>query len=102
MESYLLNGVGPGGVEYSGVLEITSTASPSRYELQWIVTGAVLEGEGTVQGDRLEAEWHTVEEPQDGPRGTVVYTIMPDGELRGDRTVAGSDGVFTETAIPVR
>ncbi len=101
-ESYLLNGVGPGGVEYSGILEVSATDSPSRFDLQWIVTGAVLEGSGVLEGDQLEAEWYTVEDPTEGPRGVVVYTVMPDGELQGARTVAGSDGVFTETAVPVK
>ena len=42
--------------------------------------------------------WHA----DAGSYGTAEYEILDNGELRGERTVTGQEGVGTEEAFPVR
>jgi hypothetical protein len=102
--TYYVNGEDPQGVEYGGRLEITQGDAPDTYEMQWIITGSLQTGTAVRDGDRLTAEWATVEgsTPADGPStGTAEYTIESDGTLRGTRTVDGVDEQGTEEAFPV-
>lgn len=100
--TYYVNGFDQQGVEYGGHLTITTTASPNTYEMQWIITGSVQEGMGTVSGDQLLVEWDAIEGYDASSHGTAVYEIASDGELNGERIVAGEEGVGTEEALPIR
>jgi hypothetical protein len=98
--TYVVNGVDPLGTEYSGVVIIGPGETPNEVSIQWLITGAILEGVGTVDGDRLGVEWSTVEGPRQGSFGTAAYTIADDGSLTGTRTVDGVDGSGTEEIFP--
>lgn len=100
--TYYLNGEDRDGVEYSGTLVIGVTDDPGVYEMQWIVTGSIQTGNGTVDGDSLIIEWNAMEGFDTASHGTGRYDISPEGELSGERTVAGQQGVATEEAFPVR
>ena len=98
--TYVVNGVDPGGFEYSGTVVITATDDPDRVAIEWIVTGAVQTGEGVITGDTLDVEWRTISGSQADATGTATYTITTDGRLVGTRTVAWSDVVGTEEIFP--
>ncbi|MDJ0498470.1 MAG: hypothetical protein QNJ89_11610 [Acidimicrobiia bacterium] len=99
---YYINGVDPQGVEYSGLLTIAQGEDPDTYELQWIITGSVQQGIGRVQGSRLTANWDAIEGYDTASYGTASYEIRVEGELVGERTVAGQEGTGTEEAFPIR
>ncbi len=98
--TYVVNGVDPLDVEYSGTVVITDGEGAGDYLISWLVTGAIQEGVGTLVGNELRVEWETVEGPRGDSRGTAVYTIGDDGVLTGTRTVDGLDGVGTEEIFP--
>lgn len=100
--TYYLNGFDQQGTEYGGSLAITPTADPNVYDMQWIITGAIQTGTGTVSGTQLLVEWQALEGFDAASRGTAVYDISTDGELTGERRVDGEDGVGTEEAFPIR
>ena len=100
--SYYVNGFDQGGTEYSGLLTINTTSDPDVYDMQWIITGSVQEGTGRVAGKELVVEWDALEGYGPASYGTAVYQIRDDGELRGERIVAGQEGVGTEEAFPIR
>nr|MDJ0954519.1 hypothetical protein [Acidimicrobiia bacterium] len=100
--SYYLNGVDRDGVEYSGTLVITTTDDPSVYDMQWIVTGSIQTGTGVVSGSEMTIEWDAVEGFDAASYGAGRYSISPDGELTGERTVAGQEGTATEEAFPIK
>jgi hypothetical protein len=100
--SYYVNGFDQQEVEYSGLLTITTTADPAIYDMQWIITGSVQGGTGTVEGNQLLVEWSALEGYDTTSRGTGVYEISADGELAGERRVDGQEGVGTEEAFPIR
>ncbi len=97
--TYYVNGVDPEGKDYSGQLIITPTDRPNRYEMSWIITGAIQSGTGRLQGTTLEAEWSSIE-GQPEAAGTATYQWQDDGSLIGERVVQGL-GVATEEALPV-
>ena len=98
--TYVVNGVDPLGVEYSGTVIIGRASDPGRYTVEWIVTGAIHEGTGTLSGDGFVVEWTTLRGPREGATGTADYTVEDDGRLVGTRTVDGLDGVGTEEIFP--
>jgi hypothetical protein len=100
--TYYINGFDHQGVEYGGHLTITPTDQDDTYEMQWIVTGSVQEGVGTVSGTQLLVEWDAIEGFDPTSHGTAVYEIADDGGLNGERTVEGQEGVATEEALPIR
>ena len=101
--TYYVNGFDQQDVEYGGPLTITTTADPDIYEMQWIITGSVQAGTGRVDDGRLHVEWNALEGyDTSSSRGTAVYVIQSNGELHGERQVAGQDGVGTEEALPIR
>lgn len=100
--SYYVNGFDHQDVEYSGLLTITTMDDPAVYDMQWIITGSVQQGTGEVVGNELRVEWKAIEGYDTSSRGTAVYEISPDGELRGERIVDGQDGFGTEEAFPIR
>jgi hypothetical protein len=98
--TYVVNGVDPAGVEYSGTVTIAEGDGTGRYVVQWIVTGAIQEGTGVLTGDRLDVEWHSVSSARGDANGTAEYTVGDDGVLRGTRLVDGADGAGTEEIFP--
>jgi len=98
--TYFLNGVDPDGTEYGGRLEIMATDQADVYDLQWIITGSIQTGTGTVTGNELDAEWEVMEGYNSSSHGTAHYTISPEGELNGERVVTGAEGTGTEEAFP--
>jgi len=95
---WLVNGVDPFGVEYSGSLSITAVADG--YTLDWIITGALVSGSGRRDGNLLSAEW-TRTVAQDTIVGNATYRIDTDGNIVGDVRVADLDDVGTEKGEPV-
>lgn len=100
--SYYVNGFDQQGTEYSGLLTITATEDENVYAMQWIITGSVQEGIGTVDGSQLIVEWNALEGYDQSSRGTAIYEITAGGELNGKRGVEGQEGLGTEEAFPVR
>ena len=98
--TYVVNGFDPLGTEYGGHLTITNGDTSDTYLLQWIVTGSVQEGAGTLEGNQLRVRWQTVADAADESEGEAVYTVTVDGVLMGTRTVEGFDEEGTETAFP--
>ena len=99
---YYINGVDQKGNEYGGSLTITATDDPNVFEMQWIITGSIQSGTATLAGDELVAEWGALQGFDSSSRGTAVYRITADGELVGERTVTGEEGLGTEEAFPIR
>ena len=98
---YYINGVDPQGVEYSGLLTITPSDEVDTYEMQWIVTGSVQQGMGRVEGSRLSVSWDAIEGFDTASYGVASYQITEEGELVGERSVAGQEGTGTEEAFPI-
>ncbi|MDJ0663878.1 MAG: hypothetical protein QNJ75_04910 [Acidimicrobiia bacterium] len=99
---YYINGVDQKGNEYGGSLTIVATDEPDVYDMQWIITGSIQSGVGTVTDDLLVVEWGALEGFDTSSRGTATYEITPEGQLIGERTVAGEDGIGSEEAFPIR
>jgi hypothetical protein len=100
--TYYINGIDRDSTEYSGTVVITATDDPNVYEMQWIITGSIQTGTGTVNGDELLIEWNAMEGFDTASQGTGTYTISPDGELTGERSVAGQPGTATEEVFPLK
>jgi hypothetical protein len=100
--TYYLNGVDPEGTEYGGTMEIMATDQPDVYDVQWIITGSIQTGTGTVTGNEFDVEWEVLEGYNSSSHGTAHYDISAEGELNGERTVAGEEGTGTEEAFPIR
>jgi hypothetical protein len=98
--TYVVNGVDPIGVEYSGTVTITATDVTGDYSVQWIVTGTIQHGVGRLRGDRLAVEWSTVTSARAESSGTAEYIVGTDGVLRGSRFVDGVDEPGTEEIFP--
>lgn len=98
--TYVVNGVDPLGTEYTGRVSIARGPNPEDVVVEWVITGAILHGEGEVAGDSLTLDWETVSSPRGTSRGTATYEILDDGRLVGSRTVEGVDAVGTETIFP--
>ena len=96
--TYVVNGVDPAGVEYSGTVTIREAGTG--YAVQWLVTGSIQAGTGTLVGDRFVVDWQTVTDPRGASTGTAEYVVGDDGVLRGERTVDGVDDVGTEEIFP--
>lgn len=97
---YYINGFDQEGIEYGGSLTIVATENPDVFDMQWIITGSIQTGTGTVAANELIVEWQTLEGY--GSRGSATYTIRANGQLVGERTVTGEDGIGTEEAFPIR
>jgi hypothetical protein len=96
---YAVNGVDVGGADYSGTLKIEPGDQPGVYKLHWIVTGAIQNGEGRIDGNQLKVRWRNLEGIAHS-QGAIVYTITTLGELDGVRTIDGFDGQGWEKAFP--
>ncbi len=97
--TYAVNGVDPAGENYGGTLTIEPGDGPNAYKLHWIVTGAIQEGEGRIEGNQLVGRWWTLEGIT-AAKGELKYTITTLGELDGERTVEGFEQTGWEKAFP--
>jgi hypothetical protein len=93
---WLVNGTSAEGVEYSGSLIIRIAGD--RYDLQWLVTGGRMEGDGVFADGRLEARWASADGLLEGRTGSATYTIDADGMLHGRLTTDGVAGSGVEEA----
>jgi len=100
--TYFRNGVDRDETEYSGTLILTSTEDPNVYEMQWIITGSIQTGTGTVEGADLLIEWAAVEGFDTASHGSGIYSIADNGDMSGERTVAGQPGTATEDAFAIK
>ena len=98
--TYVVNGVDPNDVEYSGTVTIGASDGPDEYVIQWIVTGTIQEGLGVLSGNRFTVEWQTVTSARGTSSGTAEYVVGDDGVLRGTRRVDGVDEPGTEEIFP--
>jgi len=98
--TYVVNGIDPSGVEYSGTVTIAEGDDPGRFDVQWIVTGSIQQGVGVLEGDRFVVDWSTTSSGSGESSGTADYTLGDDGVLRGTRTVDGAGESGTEEIFP--
>lgn len=98
--TYVVNGVDPTGTEYSGTVTIADGDADGEFAVQWIITGAIQEGTGVLDGDRFVVDWRTVSGGRGESTGSAVYTLAADGSLTGTRTVDGDDTPGTEEIFP--
>jgi hypothetical protein len=98
--TYVVNGVDPNGTEYTGRVLITAGGDADEVVLEWVITGAIIRGEGTIDGDTLIVDWETVESPRGTSRGSAEYEILADGRLVGTRLIDGVDEPGTEEIFP--
>ena len=98
--SYVVNGVDPAGTEYTGRVTISPGVDSHDVIMEWIITGAIIHGEGTIDGDTIAVEWETVTDPRGTSTGTATYEVRTDGHLVGTLTVDGFDQVGAETIYP--
>jgi hypothetical protein len=97
--TYVVNGVDPIGIEYSGTV-IVDEGDDGTITMEWLITGAILQGSGRLNGDTIDMTWNTVEDPRGAASGTATYTLEDDGRFVGTRTIDGVDGEGTEEIFP--
>jgi hypothetical protein len=85
---YQVAGRNPDGSAYSGSLNISRQAA--RFLLSWQVGSSSYRGTGRLDGNVLIVDW--------GSTSPVVYTLAPDGSLRG----LWSNGAAEEVNTPLR
>jgi hypothetical protein len=98
--TYVVNGIDPNGTEYTGRVVIEGANATGEVTVEWIITGAILHGEGRVGGNTLSVIWETVTSPRGPSSGTAEYEILDNGRLVGTRTVDGVSRIGTETIFP--
>ncbi len=98
--SYALNATDPTGEEYGGTLTIIEGEQPNEYKLQWLVSGGIQEGMGTLEGNQLTFTWKSLAGTDQDISGTGEYTVTVNGELYGTRTIDGLETPGIETAYP--
>jgi len=98
--SYALNAIDPTGEQYGGTLTITEGGQPNEYKFQWLISGGIQEGIGTLEGNQLTFKWNSLAGTDQVVSGTGQYTITVNGELYGARTIDGMEKPGMETAYP--
>lgn len=98
--SYALNATDPTGEEYGGTLTITQGSQPNEYKFQWLISGGIQEGAGTLEGNKLIFTWNSLAGTDQEVSGVGEYTITVDGQLYGTRTIDGVETPGAETAYP--
>lgn len=98
--SYAVNANDPTGEEYGGTMTITAGDQPNEYKFQWLISGGIQEGTGTLEGNQLIFTWNSLAGTDQQISGTGEYTITVDGQLYGTRLIDGMDTPGTETAYP--
>lgn len=97
---YALNAEDATHERYGGSLFITAGSQPNEYILQWLVSGDIQEGVGTLEGNQLTFTWKSMEGTDQYLTGHGVYTVTVNGELYGERFLDGVDEPGTESAYP--
>ncbi|MGI9596181.1 MAG: hypothetical protein ACR2QK_08475 [Acidimicrobiales bacterium] len=97
---YTVNGIDPIGTEYSGTIVIKATDTADRFDVEWIVTGAIQVGIGVRDGDRLVVTWTEVTSATDDGTGPITYAIQADGKLVGTWYADGFDVPGSERVFP--
>jgi len=98
--SYAVNAFDPTGEQYGGTLTIAAGEQPNEYKFQWMISGGIQEGYGTLEGNHLTFTWKSLAGTDQDITGTGEYTITIDGQLYGTRTIDGLDTPGTETIYP--
>lgn len=98
--SYALNANDPTGERYGGTLSVFAGDAPNEYKLQWLVSGDIQEGVGTLEGNQLTFTWQSVSGTDQFLSGNGVYTVTVNGELYGPRYIDGVAEPGTESAYP--
>ncbi len=98
--SYAVNATDPTGEQYGGTLTITEGTQPNEYHFQWLISGGIQEGTGTLEGNKLTFTWNSLAGTDQQVSGVGEYTITVDGQLYGTRTIDGLDTPGTEVAYP--
>lgn len=97
---YALNATDATGERYGGSLFVTAGSQPNEYNLQWLVSGDIQEGSGTLEGNQLTFTWQSVEGTDQYLSGYGVYTVTVNRELYGERYIDGVDEPGSESAYP--
>ena len=98
--SFALNATDPTGEQYGGTLTIFAGDAANEYKMQWLVSGDIQEGVGTLAGNQLTFTWKSISETDQYLTGHGVYTVTVNGELYGERYIDGVDGPGIESAYP--
>jgi len=98
--SYALNANDPTGEQYGGTLTVFASEGTNEYKLQWLVSGDIQEGVGTLEGNQLTFTWHSVPGIDQNISGSGTYTVTVNGELYGVRYIDGVEEPGTEAAYP--
>ncbi len=98
--SYAINANDPTGEQYGGTLTITEGSQPNEYKFQWLISGGIQEGTGTLEGNKLIFTWNSLAGTDQQISGVGEYTVTVDGQLYGTRTIDGLETPGTETAYP--
>jgi len=97
---YALNAEDATHERYGGSLFVTAGSQPNEYNLQWLVSGDIQEGVGTLAGNQLTFTWQSISETDQYLTGHGVYTVTVNGELYGERYIDGVEGPGIESAYP--
>lgn len=97
---YALNAEDATKERYGGSLFVKAGSQPGEYILQWLVSGDIQEGVGTLEGNQLTFTWKSVEGTDQFLSGHGTYTVTVNGELYGKRYVDGVEEPGTESAYP--
>jgi hypothetical protein len=102
---YTVNGVDPHGTEYTGTAVIepaddSTAGGDGTYVVEWLITAAIQQGTGVLDGDTFTVEWETLGDVGFDASGSAVYTVEDDGTLRGTKMVDGLDDPGTEEIFP--
>lgn len=98
--SYALNANDPTGEQYGGTLTVFASEAADEYKLQWLVSGDIQEGVGTLKGNQLTFTWHSIPGTDQDISGSGTYTVTVNGELYGVRYISGVEEPGTEAAYP--
>jgi len=98
--SYALNAIDATGEQYGGTLTVFAGEGANEYKLQWLVSGDIQEGVGTLQGNQLTFTWQSVPGTDQDISGSGTYTVTINGELYGVRYIDGVEEPGTESAYP--
>ena len=98
--SFALNANDPTGERYGGTLTIFPGDTPNEYKMQWLVSGGIQEGIGSLAGNQLTFTWHSTSGTDQDASGEGVYTVTVNGELYGTRSIDGVEKPGIESAYP--
>jgi hypothetical protein len=98
--SFALNANDPTGERYGGTLTIFAGDAPGEYKMQWLVSGDIQEGKGTLSGNQLAFTWRSVSGTDQNLSGYGNYTVTVNGELYGERYIVGVAEPGVESAYP--